>query len=512
MYILPNTTVKLLKNCPLDKSYENTIFFPTIAAQTAYFTSLAGYTFTEQTYQRVHSNKIRVAMNAEPLYNCNYLAFQNASFGTKWFYAFVLSVEYINNITSEITYQIDVLQTWHFDYVLKQCLVEREHTSTDNVGDNLVPENLELGEYITDDMDGTNQLAPKVIVVAATFDDNYDNVNGTIYSGIFSGLYYHVYPNTTQGAIDCAAFITGAGAKSSGIVSVFLMPECMVTNILEPAKSYTITKTKKVSGAIDGYIPRNKKLYTHPYNFLYVTNMQGNAGIFPYEYFDDTSCSFLLAGDMSPHPSVVLAPINYKGVVNDFPNYDEKMVLSGYPQLGFNVDTFRAWLAQNATSLALNALSSGMQIAAGVAAAEPVTAASGVVGALGVVSQVYQHSIIPNQAKGGAGSTTNCAIGIQDFMFMHKHIRAEFLRIIDDYFDMFGYAVHRVKIPNRNARPEWTYTKTIGCKIDANVSTGLPGDDMETIESLYNAGIRWWNNPDHVGNYTYNNAPVSGGE
>ena len=511
MYILPNTTVKLFKNCPLDKSYENTILFASASAQTTFFASLTGYTFSAQTYQRVHSNKIRVAMNAEPLYNCNYLAFQNASFGTKWFYAFVLSVEYINNTTSEITYQIDVLQTWHFDYVLRQCLVEREHTTTDNVGDNLLPENLELGEYITDDFDGTNNLAPKVIVVAATFDADYRPISGTIYSGIFSGLYYHVYPNTTAGAVACAAFIANAGAASSGIVSVFLMPESMVTNMLDPAKSYTISKTKKTSGAIDGYTPRNKKLYTYPYNFLYVTNMQGNAAVFPYEYFTGTSCAFLLAGDMSPNPSVVMAPINYKGVSNDFPNYDEKMVLSGYPQLGFNVDTYRAWLAQNASTLALNALSSGMTLAGGIAAENPVVAAQGITGALSVVNQVYQHSIMPHQAKGGAGSTTNCAIGLQDFMFMHKHIRGEFAHIIDDYFDMFGYACHRVKIPNRNARPEWTYVKTIGCKIDPAATSGLPGDDMEMIENLYNNGIRWWNNPAHIGNYTYSNAPVTPG-
>ena len=75
MYITPNTTVKLFKNCPLDKSYENTIYFASVSAQTTYFSSLTGYTFNNQSYQRVNKGKIRVAMNAEPLYNCNYMAF-----------------------------------------------------------------------------------------------------------------------------------------------------------------------------------------------------------------------------------------------------------------------------------------------------------------------------------------------------------------------------------------------------------------------------------------------------
>lgn len=502
MYIAPNTTVKLFKNCPLDKSYENTIYFASASAQTTYFSSLSGYTFNNQTYQRVNKGKIRVAMNAEPLYNCNYMAFQNASFGSKWFYAFILSVEYVNNVTSEITYEIDVLQTWHFDYALDQCLVEREHTATDEPGDNLIPENLEIGEYIEDDFDGTNQLAIKSIVVAATFDDNFDDINGSYYGGIFSGLYYHVFPNSSQGAASCASFIDSAviHGKSSGIVAVFLMSSSMVTQLNQPVNNYTITKTKKISGAIDGYTPRNAKLYTYPYNFLYVTNMQGNCAAYPYEYFSSAACNFFLTGDMSPNPSVVMAPLYYKGIIDGFPNYDEKMVISGYPQLGFNVDSFKAWLAQNATSLAVNATAT--------AASAVVNPIGGMIGAASIVAQVYEHSIMPPQAKGGAGSVTNCAIGIQDFMFMHKHIRAEFAAIIDDYFDMFGYACHRLKTPNRTSRPEWNYVKTIGCKITPVTNAGLPGDDMAKIESLYNTGIRWWMKPAHFGNYSYSNAPI----
>lgn len=502
MYIAPNTIVKVFKNCPLDKSYENTILFASLSDQTSFFSGLTGYTFSNNTYQRVNKGKIRVAMSVESLYNCNYMAFQNSSFENKWFYAFINSIEYINNVTSEITYEIDVLQTWHFDYELAQCLVEREHTATDEPGDNLVPENLELGEYVSDDFDGTNLLAPKKIVVAATFDSNFVNISGSIYAGIFSGLYYHTFDNNTPGAVACAAFITDAAnhGKTDGIVSVFLMPEVMVTGLLEAAKNYTITKTKKISGAIDGYTPRNAKLYTYPFNFLYVTNMQGNACAFPYEYFSSATCNFFITGDMSPNPAVIMCPMYYKGIENGFPNYDEKMVLSGYPQLGFNVDTFRAWLAQNATSLAVNASST-----AALAAANPVAAA---ISAKSLVSEIYQHSIMPNQARGGAGSTTNCAIGIQDFMFMHKHIRAEYAAIIDEYFDMFGYACHRVKIPDRDSRPEWNYVKTIGCKINPSSLGGLPGDDMEKIETLYNSGIRWWKNPAHIGNYSYSNAPI----
>lgn len=501
MYIAPNTIVKVFKNCPLDKSYENTILFASLAAQTSYFASLTGYTFSNNTYQRVNTGKIRVAMSVESLYNCNYMAFQNSSFENKWFYAFINSIEYINNITSEITYEIDVLQTWHFDYILKQCMVEREHSATDDPGDNTIPENLELGEYILSDFGVSNELRPYSIVVACTFDSNLLDVQGDLYSGVYSGLCFHAFDNDASGVAACNAFIQNAvnNGKVSGIVSLFLMAKNMINaagSTLPAGRTFTLAK--KTTGAIDGYIPRNKKLYTYPYNFLYVTNMQGAAAVYPYEFFSTSNCQFTLAGDMSPNPSVILRPKNFKGLAE---NDDEKMVLSGYPQLSFNIDSYKAWLAQNATSLAVNSMS-----AAFTAVANPL---AGIASAAGIVSQVYEHAIMPNQARGGAGSATNCAMGYQEFAFGCKHIRAEYLSIIDGYFDMFGYACHRVKIPDRGNRPEWNYVKTIGCKIDPAATSGLPGDDMEKIENLYNSGIRFWHDPAHIGNYSYNNAPVT---
>ena len=161
MYIEPNTTIKILRNCPLDTTYDHTIYFSGETEQINYFTSLVKYALNTQTYQRVNRNRMRVQYKADYLYDCNYLMFQNTNYGDKWFYAFIKSVEYVNNITSEIEYEIDVMQTWFFDYTLGQSFVEREHSSTDEIGDNTVPENLEIGDYVTDDFDGSGVLGEK---------------------------------------------------------------------------------------------------------------------------------------------------------------------------------------------------------------------------------------------------------------------------------------------------------------------------------------------------------------
>ena len=155
MFVYPNTNIKIYSGIPLDNSYENTLWFDSLSEQNSYFHSSYSHikhNLTEQSYQRVERGKMRVAISAESLYDCNYLAFQNRAFGYKWFYAFILSVEYINNETSEITFEVDIMQTYLFDVVLKECFIDREHSDTDEVGDNIVPENVELGEYMDTDL------------------------------------------------------------------------------------------------------------------------------------------------------------------------------------------------------------------------------------------------------------------------------------------------------------------------------------------------------------------------
>lgn len=177
MYIEPSTNIKLLKNVPLDSTYRNTLYFPPngVSQQTNTFMGYTKHNLTEQTYQRVNKGIARVRLKAEDVYDCNYMMFQNTNFGNKWFYAFITSVEYVNNATCEIRFEIDVMQTWYFDYTLKECFVEREHSVTDIVGDNLASEPVDLGSIICTDVDNTELFNSYVAVIASARDD--DGVN-----------------------------------------------------------------------------------------------------------------------------------------------------------------------------------------------------------------------------------------------------------------------------------------------------------------------------------------------
>lgn len=148
MYIAPNSIIKVLRGVPLDTTYDHTIFFLNNSAQYNYFNGKTKYTFLEQSYQRVKRGWIRVGRVADDLYDCNYLMFQNANYGNKWFYAFIKSIEYINNAVCEIEFEIDVMQTWHFNYTLNSCYVEREHTAVGETSSFYTPEPLEPGTMI----------------------------------------------------------------------------------------------------------------------------------------------------------------------------------------------------------------------------------------------------------------------------------------------------------------------------------------------------------------------------
>ena len=510
MYIEPNTTIRLLKNCPLDNTYDHTIWFADKSSQTRYFRGLTKYVLSEQTYQRVNKGRMRVQYKADDIYDCNYLMFQNSNYGSKWFYAFIKSVEYVNNITSEIEFEIDVMQTWYFDYTLGECFVEREHVGSDKIGEHTVPENLETGEYVTSKISKTGFLQDTMIVFACTFDENFEDVAGGLYGGVYSGLELIAFKNDADGATAANTFLTQASERNKldGIISCTLMSASMYKNRNTTDPMERPVSVDKYTGLkrYDGKPIKNNKLLTYPYNFLYVTNQQGVSAEYRYEFFSTDTCSFKLVGDMSPSPSVQLRPQNYKGVED---NIDEQITLGKYPVLPFAGDAFKAWIAQGGWTSVLTGLGGTAAGVAGlVAASTPIGAAiagiTTIASVANTMTQVSVHESMPNQAKGGTSNILLAATKQLDFFFMQKHIRPEYVSIIDDFFTMFGYARHRVKVPNRHVRKYWTYTKTIGCDIHGSV----PADDMNKICSIYNNGITFWTNGDNIGDYSLDNSII----
>ena len=149
---LSGTNVRLLSGVPFYNDYKDTRWFDTKAQQTAYFLNRACPKSMQQvTFQRFEDKTYNaVSAPIDDLRTVNYLMFQNAKTYDKWFYAFVTKLEYKNSGTTYVHFQLDVLQTWRFDYGFKPSFVLREHTPL-WWGDgtpvrNTVPEQLNYGE------------------------------------------------------------------------------------------------------------------------------------------------------------------------------------------------------------------------------------------------------------------------------------------------------------------------------------------------------------------------------
>lgn len=514
MYIEPQTNVKLLRNVPLDNTYEHTIYFSSVGAQSSYFSGLTKYNLTNYTYQRVNSNQIRVARKADDLYDCNYIMFQNSAFGSKWFYAFVTSVEYVNNETATITYELDVMQTWFFDCEPTMCYVEREHSVTDGIGENIIPENIDTGEYVFNGFGKiTNVLDPLCVVIMVA--DTDTGAFGTLYDGIFGGCKLYAYDRTDVDNI--TAFLSGYSTKPEAIVGMYMAPVIGTGGAIGDSgvaleyssSSYTLNVQQDALTGNEpialNYYPKNKKLYTYPYNFLVITNGKTTMS-YRYEFFDALTPRFEIDVPITMPIQVALRPRNYKGSGNNTLN-QETMVLDDYPMCSWTTDSFSAWLAQNSLPIGSTVGGAGLAGVASLAgvAIPGIGIVAGASQVANLLAQGYKASISADIARGTLNSgNVDVASDNKTFFGGRCTITWQYAQMIDDYFSVYGYATRRVKYPNRSSRPHWNYVKTV----DACVTGSAPADDTKKICEIYNKGITFWKNGNEVGNYSLDNSPT----
>ena len=531
MYIQPQTNIKLLHNVPLDPTYDHTLYFANASAQSTYFASMTKYNLVNYTYQRVHKGVARVGYKADLLYDCNYMMFQNTAFGSKWFYAFITAVEYVNNECSDVYFEMDVIQTWWFDFEIDRCFIQREHSLTDVIGDHIEPETISTGEYVFNNYNWVIDMRELAIMVAIV--DTNNTTNGNIYDGVYGGASLWAYPATNAGKQLVDAKINQYIQKPDAIIALYMLPIwCIGT--LEPQSGWAgnpednpgYHMSFKASGrnervtlpaptltdTLDGYRPKNNKMYTYPYNFVHVDNANGSELTLRYEFFTQKRPKFDVAGTITQPVSVVLRPAGYKGTNPDDPGLatlnTESLELTGFPLCSWNIDAYQAWVAQNSVPMAIKGLSSlaGLALAAGTGGASEAAMGGSVISSVtDVVSQFYKASIAADICKGNFNNGgVNVADSKQLFFWGRCSVTAEYARIIDEYFNMFGYATNRVKKPNIGTRPHWNYVKTLGCTITGSV----PGDDMRKICDIFNKGITFWKNASEVGNYSLDNQVI----
>lgn len=555
--VQPQGQIYLCKT-PLESDYKNQLTFSSRQAQTTYFASTVVKSYDNNTYIRKDGG-VKIDCNAEEIRTCNYLFYRNTGFDNRIYYCFITSIEYLSENSTLVRFETDCFQTWYFDLVYKPCFVEREHVSDDTVGLHTVPENLQTGEYVANNMqnisprpdditwnvqgykyEGTQymiafqvtELLPSLYAVA----DVAQN-----YNGIYSGLFILGVDN----AGDAKTFIKGYASegKSDAIVSCFLtyphffnagFSQAIGTHGNQVSRLYP-AKTKSTSellrhniemsgsgfnfNTLNGYIPRNSKLKTYPYCYYLADNNAGQTTIYRNELFtrntQHPNPTFSMYGAIGQGNSIKLVPENYAGITNANGNYQEGLQAGKLPVCAWASDYYLNWVTQNAinmntsviTSTASGAVSGGLY--GGVTGAVIGGATSGLMAVAGNIAKTEQAKIMPDVAHGNVnvsdlniGYFGSLAGGL--FTIKPMSIRAEYARIIDDFFTMYGYKVNVVKTPSITGRRYWNYVKTVDCNIEGDV----PQEDLLTVRNIFNKGCTFWHDATNMYNYNLTNSIV----
>ena len=127
--ITPNSQIKLYSGIEITDGLE--MVFKSKAGQNAYFNSKLKASNVTCTYIK-KTGKCRIEFPTSTVSQCNFISFTNTSFENVTFYARVTNWEYVNNVTSDIMYEIDWFQTYMFNVEYKDAKIEREHLSEDD--------------------------------------------------------------------------------------------------------------------------------------------------------------------------------------------------------------------------------------------------------------------------------------------------------------------------------------------------------------------------------------------
>lgn len=526
-YLQPMTNLKLLMT-DVEIDNKNQLTFSNLEEQYNYFSTLPSLEYNNFTYQRKDST-IRFPENIDNLYSYNYCMYQNENFGNKWFYAFIDSMEYANDKVTIITIKTDVYQTWQFDIGFLPCFVEREHVNNDTIGLHTIPENLETGEYINNGVpiQSTYANSSYICFALTEYPDGMLQPASRQYNGIYSGLRYLIVKSQSDANALINYYDKG---KPDAIISIFLIPstfprmgdsgsgEWKNFNNIEydfpnsfGTNAYSIediTVTKPTN--INGYTPKNNKLFTYPYIYLNVSNNNGTSAVFNFEDF--TLVSFKTYGNIGTGCSIRLIPQNYKGVIE---NNEFGIVGGKLPTCSWTTDPYTNWLTQNAVNNTIGLIEIGANVIPrlslssieGVATLgmQSKDLSGGLSTLTDILSSRYQHSLIPNQVKGNTNcGDVNYSLGYSDFTFYSMSIKQEYGKIIDDYFSIFGYKVNTLKTPNIRGRLNWNYVKTV----DAIIVGDIPQNDMQEIKNMFNSGVTLWHHHETFLDYTKPNGII----
>lgn len=546
-YIAPNTSIILYGNVPLDKWYNHTYLFVTQAQQHGFFSNPTVESGIEvvarlEKYYYVRDGVLKVQLRKEVLEGCNYMRFRNTMdnipvTNAKYFYAFVDEIRWINNDTCELYYTIDVMQTYLFNIELLPSYVEREHTDDDGYFVHHIPEDISASDdYLLNSIRVEKFFNPTTKTFCMS---SKSTAQGNIGARVIHNQINGAFPTIIDNPLDLESYVQNNNNGES-VLSAVQIPSVLDlgnigTSIDPPNPAYDETSypisVLPSNNAIDGYVPKNKKLYNFPYVSVILTNNAGENITLKPELSTNGILYIRYMGTCVPSP-VIYAFI--KGYA-DFPDtnidYEHSVSLTNYPDVAIVTDAYKNYLQRNGLSMLLGiAMTAGLGSHTAVKTGEilqqytgnsetPSRQAQMAFDRIALQTNVSTQrrigesigSLVGGKTLSGSGiNIASKGGGFRSAFNQYKinlniyTITSDNAKIIDDYFTKYGYACKRTKIPNRTCREYFNYVKTNGCNLRGNAPMNVISD----IKHIYDNGVTFWHNPDVFCDYSVDNAIV----
>lgn len=595
--IVPNGQIAFLSNVPITNSYEHTIDFKDANEQIAYWRPFVKIELNNYTYIRREREYLAVSCNIAELDNVNYMYFR-ARDNERLYYAFVIDKTYVNEGVTNVYFQIDVLQTFMFDYSFRESYIQQAHVDRwENAGKprySLTDEGLDYGtdykvesaykieqepgirwllvttvDFSSIDESGGLQFdKTKSDPVPSTFKSflvpfvtrNSNNVTNVICTITGAHTSADVIVDTYTGLIDqmlknkLGEFIKSIAVlpynpfvdetiKNGETYKVIFSPNVKINTVTLPKVSDGLTgamiaityapaeffsgrlATGEWSLGLENTLPstdewaevkskplttkRNKKyeskLLCYPYRYNLLADWRNDTVVYKNEFLDGDTITIKYVTALTYNAPFRFYIDDYK---DDKLGRNNALTQPLAPEMPIISDEYSTYMLQNKNTIQANLTNSYINAATGVVKGAINGAGAGgaygaifgavggaVNGALDVSAQIRSQNALqqdlkakPDHIINSVDSAFNVTDGTDIVSFYRMAITPEAEAILSDYFNMYGYIVKRVEVPNLKSRKRFNYLKTVSASIVGSISQRW----LTELKAIYDKGVTVW--------------------
>jgi hypothetical protein len=305
------------------------------------------------------------------------------------------------------------------------------------------------------------------------------------------------------------------------------------TIYVKEIKEYEMIR-KDFGNKYDDYVSvTESKLLMHPYTVLTLDDFKGNRRDFKNEYIFADFLEINVRGSMGTSNKVSYTVANYNvgqsvpiGELGDKVMLEGSIINNNPSDVPILNDFLAAYLQGNRNSISnqqnsimFNGVANGLStaVSGGVSASRrnPVgVAQAGIEGVQGAGNTVLDLQAIqakqqdianipPSISKMGSNTAFEFGNGYRGLFLLKKQIKPEYRKKLTAFFNMYGYKLNEVKVPNFHTRQNWNFVQTVSCVITGSFNN----EDLKELKAVFDNGITLWHTDD-IGNYALSNEVI----